>query len=113
MSNEPIRKIFQCRGAESGMAPVPLDSSGEREFLRERIGWYALATFVASIGFFFAGFLIEGLWPPRVGAPARLTRPDILFHLAAGAVLFLMWVATPQAGRPAWAMRADRTSAAA
>ena len=52
MSSEPHRKIFQCRGAESGMAPVPLDSSGERDFLRERIGFYALATFVASVAFF-------------------------------------------------------------
>ncbi len=98
MSSEPHRKIFQCRGAESGMAPVPLDSSGERDFLRERIGFYALATFVASVAFFAAGFVIEGFWPPQVGGPARLTRPDILFHLAAGAVLFLMWVATRQPG---------------
>jgi len=98
MSSEPHRKIFQCRGAESGMAPVPLDSSGERDFLRERIGFYALATLVASVAFFFAGFLIEGLWPPRVGAHVTLGRPDILFHLAACAVLFLMWVATRQPG---------------
>jgi serine/threonine-protein kinase len=80
------------------MAAVPLDSSGERDFLRERVGLYALATLVASVGFFAAGFAIEGLWPPRLGSTASLARPDILFHLAACAVLLLMWVATRQPG---------------
>ena len=52
MSSEPNRKIFQCRGAESGMAPAPLDSSGERDFLRERISLWARITFFASLTFF-------------------------------------------------------------
>ena len=43
----------------------------------------------ASFAFFLAGFAIEGLWPPRVGRRRRLARPDILFHLAACAVLLL------------------------
>ena len=98
MSSEANRKVFQCRGAESGMASVPLDSSGERDFLRERIGFYALATMVASVAFFIAGFLIEGLWPPQIGGPSRFTRPDILFHLAACSVLFLMWILSRQPG---------------
>src|SRR5262245_47280083 len=96
--SEANRKVFQCRGAESGMASVPLDSSGERDFLRERVGFYALATFVASGAFFLSGFAIEMLWPPRVGPGASLGRPDILFHLSACAVLFLMWVASRQPG---------------
>ena len=104
MSSEPNRKIFQCRGAESGMAPVPLDSSGERDFLRERIGFYALATFIASVAFFLAAFVIEGVWPPRVGAAASFGRPDILFHLSACAVLFLMWITTRQPGLSASAL---------
>ena len=98
MSSEPNKKVFQCRGAETGMAQVPLDSSGERDFLRERIGLYALATLLASTAFFAAGFLIQSLWPPIGWVPATLGRPDILFHLAACAVLFLMWIGTRQPG---------------
>jgi serine/threonine-protein kinase len=86
------------------MASVPLDSSGERDFLRERVGFYALATLAASVAFFGAGFVIEGLWPPQVGAHVTLGRPDILFHLAACSVLFLMWVATRQPGLSASAL---------
>jgi hypothetical protein len=96
MSSEPNRKVFQCRGVESGLDAVPLDSSGERDFLQERVGLYALSTLIASVVFFFAGFAIEGFWPPRAGAPATLTRPDILFHLAACAVFLLMWLAARQ-----------------
>src|SRR5262245_38961257 len=98
MSSEAHSKVFQCRGAESGMASVPLDSSGERDFLRERIGFYALATLVASVAFFGAGFVIEVLWPPQTGAPHSLARPDIMFHLAACSVLFLMWIVSRQPG---------------
>jgi hypothetical protein len=96
MRSEFSPKRLQCRGAESDQAAVPLDSSGERDFLRERVALYALSTLLASAGFFFAGFAIEGLWPPRVGAPATLGRPDILFHLAVCAVLLLMWQAARQ-----------------
>jgi serine/threonine-protein kinase len=105
MSSEPNRKIFQCRGAESDMAAVPLDSSGERDFLRERVGLYALATLVGSVAFFLAAFLIEGLWPPRIGAAVSVGRPDLLFHLAACAVLFLMWITTRQPGLSASALQ--------
>ena len=91
-SNARVHRL-QCRGAESGEAPAPLDSSGERDFLRERVALYALSTLIASFVFFLAGFAIEGLWPPRVGSPASLARPDMLFHLSACAVLLLMWIA--------------------
>ena len=90
MSKEMVEKRLQCRGAESGTAPVPIDSSGERDFLQERIALYALSTLVASAAFFFAGFAIETVWPPRVGLPRTLGRPDALFHLATCAVLLLM-----------------------
>ena len=104
MSSAPDRKVFQCRGAESGLAAVPLDSSGERDFLQERVGLYALSTLIASVAFFFAGFVIEGLWPPRTGLPASLTRPDILFHLSACAVLLVMWLAARQSDLSSWAL---------
>src|SRR5262245_66368375 len=105
MSSEAQHKIFQCRGAESGMASVPLDSSGERDFLRERVGLYAVCTLVASVSFFLAPFVIEGPWPPHVGPAVSIARPDILFPLAACAVLFLMSSATRQPRRPAAALR--------
>jgi serine/threonine-protein kinase len=98
MSSEKCVRKLQCRGAESGLAPVPLDSSGEVDFLGERVGLWARATFFASVGFFVAGFAIEALWPPRSGATASLARPDILFHLAACSVLLLVWIAARQPG---------------
>jgi eukaryotic-like serine/threonine-protein kinase len=98
VSMEAVQKHLQCRGAESGTAPVPIDSSGERDFLQERIALYALSTLLASAAFFFAGFAIETLWPPRVGLPRTLGRPDALFHLATCAVLLLMWVLARQRG---------------
>jgi len=101
-----VEKRLQCRGAESGTAPVPIDSSGERDFLQERIALYALSTLVASAAFFFAGFAIETLWPPRVGLPRTLGRPDALFHLATCAVLLLMWVLARQRGLSSAALHA-------
>ncbi len=98
MSIEASVHRLQCRGAESGEAPAPLDSSGERDFLRERVALYALSTLGASFAFFLAGFAIERLWPPLVGATASIARPDILFHLAVCAVLLLMWVAARPPG---------------
>jgi eukaryotic-like serine/threonine-protein kinase len=96
MSSEPNRKVFQCRGAESGMAPAPLDSSGERDFLRERIALWARITFFASLTFFLAGFVIEALWPPLSDPGRTLARPDILFELATCAILLFVWIAASQ-----------------
>jgi hypothetical protein len=100
MSNDvpAPRKLLQCRGAESGLAPVPLDSSGERDFFRERLVLFSRTTFLATFGFFVAGFVIDALWPPRTGAAASFSRPDILFHLAATAVLLAVWMAARQPG---------------
>jgi len=106
VSKEMVEKRLQCRGAESGTAPVPIDSSGERDFLQERIALYALSTLVASAAFFFAGFAIETVWPPRVGLPRTLGRPDALFHLATCAVLLLMWVLARQRGLSSAALHA-------
>ncbi len=99
-------KRLQCRGAESGDAVVPLDSSGERELLRERIALYASVTLFASFGFFAAGFAIEATWPPLAGAPATLSRPDIVFHLAACTVLLLIWLAARVPGLSERSLRA-------
>src|SRR4030095_10104478 len=96
MSSEPNRKVFQCRGAESGMAAAPLDSSRDRDFLRERIDLWARITFFASITFFVAGFVIEAVWPPISGPGRTLARPDILFERATCAILLFVWIAASQ-----------------
>jgi serine/threonine-protein kinase len=80
------------------MSPAPLDSSGERDFLRERIALWARITFLASFAFFVAGFGIEALWPPLSGSNRSLARPDILFDLAACAVVLFVWLAARQRG---------------
>jgi hypothetical protein len=98
VSIDAVQKKLQCRGAESDSAKVPIDSSGEHDFLRERVALYALSTLLASVAFFFSGFVIEALWPPRIGANATLGRLDILFHLATCAVLLVMWLVARQQG---------------
>jgi hypothetical protein len=100
-----VQKL-QCRGAEPGQAQAPLDSSGERDFLRERVALWARITFLASMGFFFAGFVIEALWPPASGGSRSFTRPDVLFHLATCAALLLVWLASRQPGLSEGALRA-------
>jgi hypothetical protein len=106
VSMDAVQKKLQCRGAESDSAKVPIDSSGEHDFLRERVGLYALSTMLASVAFFFSGFVIEALWPPRIGAHATLGRPDILFHLATCAVLLVMWLVARQQGLSTAALHA-------
>ncbi len=99
-------KRLQCRGAESDQAQVPLDSSGERDFLRERVALWARITFLASLTFFVAGFAIEALWPPLSGGSQSFTRPDILFDLATCAVLLFVWMAARQPALSDGALRA-------
>ena len=66
-----VRKL-QCRAGEtSGSEAVPLDSSGERDFLRERIALFAKATLLASVDATFASDRPESATdpsPPR-GVP--------------------------------------------
>jgi len=92
-----VRKV-NCREDASSGGQVPLDSSGELDFLRERLALFSRATLLACVGFFVAGFAIEALWPPRAGAVHSFSRPDVLFHLAACSVLAVMWLATRQPG---------------
>ena len=98
MSNEAPVKRLQCRGAEPGLAPAPLDSSGERDFLGERLALYFSAVLFAAAGFFLAGRTIYLLWPAPVSYPVSLTEPFLLFHLAAIALLLVMWLAVRQPG---------------
>jgi len=96
---------LQCRGADSSDAVVPLDSSGERDFFRERLAFFAAVTLTASLGFLVAGFAIEAIWPAPAAAAPTLARPDLLFHLAACAVLLLAWLAASQTGLSEMALR--------
>ena len=92
----PVVKRLQCRGAESGMASAPLDSSGERDFLGERLALYFKAVFAAAAVFFLAGRVIYDWWPSKMPYPVALTSPFPLFHLAAIALLLVMWLAVRQ-----------------
>jgi hypothetical protein len=91
-----VIKRLQCRGAEPDQAAAPLDSSSERDFLGERLGWYFLATFIASAVFFLAGRFIYDLWPARIPINNSLLQPFLLFHLSSVAVLLVMWLAVRQ-----------------
>ncbi|HTR04137.1 MAG TPA: protein kinase [Thermoanaerobaculia bacterium] len=92
---EKVKKL-QCRGADCGSDVAPSDSSGERDFLGERLALFGRATFLASLGFFVAGFLIHAFWP-GVGEPApSLSQPMMLFHLAGVAVFLVVWLAARQ-----------------
>jgi eukaryotic-like serine/threonine-protein kinase len=97
MMHGKIKKL-QCRGAECQGEIAPSDSSGERDFLGERLSLFARATFIASSVFFVAGFLIHAFWPPAQGPAPSLSRPELLFHLASIAVLLVMWMAARQPG---------------
>ncbi len=97
---------LQCRGeTDSGERIAPTGSSGERDFLGERLALYARTTLIASAGFFFANFLIYALWPPVAGMAPSFSRPEILFHLAAIAVLLVEWLAARQPGLSEPALR--------
>ncbi len=104
MSLERIGRV-QCRGADCfGEAPRS-GSSGERDFLSERLSLYGRAVFFASGSFVLAGVFIYALWPvPGQPAPS-LTHPAMLFHLAAITVFLLMWLATRQSGLSERALR--------
>ena len=97
-------KKLQCRGNDSAERIAPSDSSGERDFLGERLALYARTTVIASASFFVANFFIYALWPPVSGAPS-LSQPEILFHLASIAVFLVLWIAARQPGLSEPALR--------
>ena len=97
---------LQCHGeSDSGERIAPTDSSGERDFLGERIALWARTTLIASAGFFLANFLIYALWPPVQGGAPSFSQPEVLFHLAALAVLLVAWLAARQPGLSEPALR--------
>ncbi len=104
MSLDRIGRV-QCRGADCfGEAPRS-GSSGERDFLSERLSLYGRAVFFASGSFVLAGFFIYSLWPVA-GQPApSLAHPTMLFHLAAITIFLLMWLAARQSGLSERALR--------
>jgi hypothetical protein len=104
MAHEKVKKL-QCRGSECCGEVAPSDSSGERDFLGERLALFARATFTASLGFFAAGFLINAFWPAIEGSALSIARPDMIFHLAGVAVLLVMWLAARQPGLSEAALR--------
>ncbi|HEY3204944.1 MAG TPA: serine/threonine-protein kinase [Thermoanaerobaculia bacterium] len=87
---------LQVRGGESKTLCARSGSTGERDFFGERLALYARSTFLAAAGFWLAGWVIAFLWPARAGQAPSLSKPEILFHLAAVAVVFLMWLAARQ-----------------
>jgi serine/threonine-protein kinase len=101
---EKVKRV-QCRGTECAGQIAPSDSAGERDFLGERLALFARATFFASVGFFVAGFLIAVFWPAPEGPGPSLSRPEMLFHLAAIAVLVVMWLVARQPGISEAALR--------
>ncbi len=104
MTMQKVRRV-QCRGADCGSEVARTGSSGERDFLSERLSLFARAVFFASGSFVLAGFLIYRLWPVA-GQPApSLSHPMILFHLAAITVFLVMWLATRQPGLSEAALR--------
>ena len=102
---EKLARLQARGGADSDAAVCPADSGGDRDFLSERLAMYARATFLASLGFFVAGFAIAALWPALAGSPPSLSQPQILFHLAAIAVLLVTWIGARQPGLPEPALR--------
>ena len=97
---------LQCHGeSDSGECIAPTGSSGERDFLGERIALWARTTLIASAGFFLANFLIYALWPPASGAAPSFSQPEVLFHLAAIAVLLVAWLAARRPGLSEAALR--------
>ncbi|MGE5413798.1 MAG: serine/threonine-protein kinase [Syntrophomonadaceae bacterium] len=104
MSMEKVRRV-QCRGADCGGQVARSGSSGERDFLSERVSQFGRAVFFASGSFVLAGFLIYTLWPvPGQPAPS-LMHPTMLFHLAAITVFLVMWLAGRQHGLSEGALR--------
>src|SRR5215475_5701863 len=91
MSMEKVRRV-QCRGSDCGGEVARTGSSGERDFLGERLSLFGRAVFFASGSFVVAGLFIYRLWP-GTGEPApTLSHPMMLFHLAAISVFLLMWL---------------------
>jgi hypothetical protein len=105
MSMEKVRKL-QCRGGDCGGEVPRTGSSGERDFLGERLSLFGRAVFFASSSFVVAGIFIYRLWPGTGQAGLSLTHPMMLFHLAAIAVFLLMWLIARLPGVPEGALRA-------
>jgi len=84
---EPLRLL----GTEPTAAFVPTGPSAERDFLAERLALFARIAYLASGGFLVMRLVIDAVSSRRgVGPPLSDGFP--LFHLAATAILFLVWM---------------------
>ncbi len=84
---EPIR----VRGTEPPEGIAPAGPSGERDFLAERLALFARIACLASSGFLVMRVIINALANRDPARTAPLEGFPI-FHLAATAVLFLIWM---------------------
>jgi hypothetical protein len=73
----------RVRGSESSAAFAPTGPSAERDFLAERLALFARIACLASTGFFVMRLVLDALWKLE-------TFP--WFHLAATAILLVIWV---------------------
>jgi serine/threonine-protein kinase len=84
---EPLR----IRGTGPSGAIAPTGPSGEHEFLAERLAFFARIACLASSGFVVMRIGINAYLKQRAVQPTLLY-PFPYFHLAATAILFLIWV---------------------
>ena len=81
---------LRVRGTGPSGAVAPTGPSGEHEFFAERLAFFGRIACLASAGFVVMRFGINAYLKQRAVQPAVLY-PFPYFHLAATAILFLIW----------------------
>lgn len=85
---------LQVRDADAGGVVAPLDSAGEREFLRERLALLTRISFITSAVFYVAQSTVAGFRLPGQERPIGFI-PEArfqLFFLGAIAILLGAWL---------------------